>query len=76
MSSRESIAALSAELGVDLSDALSPMDDAAVERLRERVREAKVRELSQLDASIGTGLEIVPRMLRGPVKKILFGGER
>ena len=37
------------------------------------LRVAKRRQCQQLEAAVDEALEIVPRLLRRPVRKILFG---
>ncbi len=44
--------------------------DAA--RLAEMVDDAKVRQQQALDDAIDGGLGHIPRLLRGPVRKVLF----
>lgn len=65
--------ALEAELGGPAPDGLATLTDAQLQDFTERLRDAKRRQSGELQAAVEQALEIVPRMVRGPVRKILFG---
>ena len=67
--------ALGRELGRDLSEPLAPLPPEALRELVSQIRQIKAREERELDEGIQEGLTMVPRLLRGPIKKILFGGK-
>jgi hypothetical protein len=64
---------LEAELGEGLPDGLERLTDEQLTDVAQRLREAKERQSQALDAAIEEALDIVPRLLRGSVRKILFG---
>lgn len=72
MSAKE-LRALEAELGARPPDGLQSLAAADLRSLTALLRTAKERQSHALDAAVGEALEIVPRMVRGPVRKILFG---
>lgn len=51
---------------------LSALDDAALERLRDLVAGAIVREEAAVDDALQATLRFLPRPLRGRAKKMLF----
>ncbi len=54
------------------ADFPSGLDAAAGERLLSLVNEAKERQSEAVDAAIDGGMGHIPRLLRGPVKAVLF----
>jgi histidinol-phosphate/aromatic aminotransferase/cobyric acid decarboxylase-like protein len=64
---------LEEELEMRLPDGLRALTDEELTDLAERVLEAKQRQSLALEVGIDEALEIVPRLVRGPVRKILFG---
>jgi hypothetical protein len=48
------------------------LDDASLTRLSEAVRAARQRQAAELAAAGDKALALVPRLLRGPVRK-MFG---
>ena len=64
---------LDAELGERVPDGLETLTDDELTDLADRLHDAKLRQSRELDAAIEQALEIVPRLMRGPVRKILFG---
>lgn len=64
---------LEEELDMQLPDGLCALTDEELTDLADRVLEAKQRQSRALEVGIGDALEIVPRLVRGPVRKILFG---
>jgi len=64
---------LTAELGVRPPDGLHTLTDESLTHLADRLRDAKQRQSRELEVGIDEALQIVPRLVRGPVRKILFG---
>jgi len=64
---------LEEELDMQLPDGLCALKDEELSDLADRVLEAKERQSLALEVGIDDALEIVPRLVRGPVRKILFG---
>lgn len=50
---------------------VATLDDAVVADLAAAIEEARREQARQLAASGEKSLEIIPRLLRGPVKKVL-----
>jgi hypothetical protein len=65
--------ALESELGARPPDGLQALAADDLRSLTALLRTAKERQSQALDAAVEEALEIVPRMVRGPVRKILFG---
>ncbi len=61
------------ELGGQVPDGLDALSEADAGRLARAVREARARQARQLDVAVDESLRVVPFLLRGAVKKILFG---
>lgn len=64
---------LEVELGDRVPDGLDTLTDQELTDVADRLHAAKLRQSQALDAAIGQALEIVPRLLRRPMRKILFG---
>ena len=64
---------LEEELDMQLPDGLRALTDEELTDLADRVLEVKQRQSLALEVGIDDALEIVPRLVRGPVRKILFG---
>lgn len=66
--------ALRAELGEEERglNFLSALPAAAQARLAQDLHAARVRQRDALNAAINNGMRMVPALLRGPLKKILF----
>jgi hypothetical protein len=64
---------LEQELGAQLPDGISQLSGAELEALAELLREAKAHQKQELDEGVEGSLDIIPRLMRGPVRKILFG---
>jgi hypothetical protein len=71
--SAKAIRALEAELGGPVPDGLASLKDAELRAFTDLLQAAKQRQSAALDTAAEQALEIVPRMLRGSVRKILFG---
>lgn len=48
------------------------LTDAQADQLADLVEAAKVRQREQLKAAVDGGLNNIPRLLRGPIKKLVF----
>ena len=64
---------LEEELDMRLPEGLGALTDGELTDLADRVLEAKQRQSLALEVGIDDALEIVPRLVRGPVRRILFG---
>ena len=64
---------LEAELEGKVPDGLQLLTDEQLSDVADRLHDAKARQSQALDAAIEQALDIVPRLLRGSVRKILFG---
>ncbi len=64
---------LEEELGGRAPDGLDALTDAQLRAFTDLRHEKKGRQSEELQAAVEQSLEIVPRMVRGPVRKILFG---
>ncbi|MDQ6751802.1 MAG: hypothetical protein M3Z33_13760 [Actinomycetota bacterium] len=69
----DAVRRLEAELGGRVPEGLETLTDGELADVGDRLRDTKRRQSQALDAAIEEALEIVPRLLRGPVRKILFG---
>jgi len=63
---------LEQELDGRVPEALATLKDEELTDLADRLHNAKARQSQALDRGIDQALEIVPRLLRGSVRKILF----
>lgn len=59
-------------LGAEPPAALAALDDARQQQLAEALVAAQERQAAAIDAAAERGLGFVPRLLRGPVKRMLF----
>lgn len=59
--------------GGPLGPGLSALEDAELELLATTIAESTRRQDAAFAAAIDGGLQIVPRVLRGTVRKALFG---
>jgi hypothetical protein len=71
--SAKGMRALEAELGGHPPEGLEQLTDAQLGAFTDMLREAKRRQSGALETAVEEALEIVPRMVRGSVRKILFG---
>lgn len=67
----EAFEALRAQLGGKLPDGLRKLDAQQLRHLDEAVREARHRQAKALAAAGDHALGHVPRILRGPVRRIV-----
>ncbi len=71
--STKALSALEAELGGRAPARLDALDEAQLRSLTTLLHDAKSRQSEALDAAVEQSLEFVPKMMRGSVRKILFG---
>ena len=71
--STKAVRALEAELGDRVPDGLQRLTDAQLRAFTDLLHDAKRRQSGALQDAVEEALEIVPRMVRGPVRKALFG---
>jgi hypothetical protein len=71
--SAQAIRALEAELRDRVPDGLHALTAAQLRAFTAVLQDAKRRQSGALQSAVDEALEIVPRMARGPVRKILFG---
>ena len=71
--STKALGALEAELGGRAPDGLDALDAQGLRALTVLLHDAKARQSEALDAAVDQSLEFVPRVMRGSVRKILFG---
>lgn len=64
---------LEAELGGQPPDGLRALDEAERGAFAGVLRAAKKRQSLELEAAVEESLGVVPRLLRGTIRKILFG---
>lgn len=65
--------ALESELGGPPSDSLAALADEDLEAFVDLLRRTKARQSRELEDAVEQALGVVPRLLRGPVRKVLFG---
>ena len=65
--------ALEAELGGRAPDALAALPEPERRAFADTLRDAKARQSRELETAIDQSLGVVPRLLRGTIRKILFG---
>jgi hypothetical protein len=65
--------ALARELGSPLSPGLAALDDEDMAALVALIEDSRAHQKRALAQAIDNGLTIVPRFLRGTVRKALFG---
>ena len=70
MTAREQIEAYT---GGPLGPGLASLEDADLAALATTIREAATAQDAALAEAVEQGLQIVPRVLRGTVRKALFG---
>jgi len=64
---------LEKEYGDTLPPGLAALTDVQHARLADAIDAARTRQAAALAKATDNGLDFVPRLLRGPVKKVLFG---
>lgn len=66
-------ARLEKEYGASLPPGLAGLTPEQQEKLVAAIEDARVRQARALAKATDHGLDFIPRLLRGPVKKVLFG---
>ena len=61
------------ELGAPLPEGLEALSAAELQTLAGLLADAKARQAQELEQGLEESLNFVPRLMRGPVRKILFG---
>jgi hypothetical protein len=69
----DAVQILEDELGARIPAGLAVLADDELIALADLLRDAKGRQAQLLDEGVADALNIVPRLMRGPVRKILFG---
>jgi len=64
---------LKRELRADPPPAIAALDESDVVRLTAALRAAREHQTAALVAATDHGLSFIPKLLRTPVKKVLFG---
>jgi hypothetical protein len=64
---------LEGELGGRVPDGLTQLTDEQLLALADLLQDAKALGQEELQDGLEESLNIVPRLMRGPVRKILFG---
>jgi hypothetical protein len=64
---------LGSELGGIVPGGLEGLTEEDLSGFSAMLRAAKRRQSEQLDTAVDEALEIVPRLLRGTIRKVLFG---
>jgi hypothetical protein len=70
---RDGLVALATQLRAQPPQAVGTLPDAQLTHLAEAIRAARHRQARELEAASASALEGVPRILRGPVKKMVGG---
>ncbi|MCA1682949.1 MAG: hypothetical protein LC685_03000 [Actinobacteria bacterium] len=71
--SRQTNQILKPELGGTVPDGLDVLAEDELHGFAGLLRVAKKRQSQELEAAVEEALDIVPRLLRGTIRKILFG---
>lgn len=64
---------LESELGGRVPEGLDGLGDEQLIALARLLKDAKRRQSDALQIAVEEALNVVPRLLRGPVRKVLFG---
>jgi hypothetical protein len=64
---------LKSELGGSVPHGMDSLSDADMSGFAAILHDAKGRQSSELEEAVDQALEIVPRLLRGTIRRILFG---
>jgi hypothetical protein len=62
--------ALEAELRGEVPDGLRSLDDAALGDLANAIKQARRRQAQALAAAANRALDQIPRLLRGPIRRM------
>lgn len=61
------------ELGGPIPEGLEVLSADQLQTLADLLAAAKARQAQELQQGVQESLDIVPRLMRGPVRRILFG---
>lgn len=64
---------LEGELGGEVPEGFTTLTDDQLLALADLLQDAKARGQEELEEGVADSLNFVPRLMRGPVRKILFG---
>lgn len=64
---------LERELRAEPPPSIAALDDSDLARLTAALRAAREHQTAALEAATDHGLSFIPKLLRGTVKKVLFG---
>lgn len=64
---------LEVQLGARIPEGIEVLADDELLLLADLLQEAKASQAQELGEGVEGSLEIVPRLMRGPVRKMLFG---
>lgn len=67
------IETLEGELGGPLPEGLEELSGKELQKLADLLAAAKARQAQELEEGVQESLDFVPRLMRGSVRKILFG---
>ena len=70
-SQAQGLAALEAELGAKPHPGLARLDGAQLDDLAEAIAGARRRQAAEIEAAGDRALSHIPRLLRGPIRKVL-----
>jgi hypothetical protein len=65
------LASLEAELGSAAPSGLARLDADELKDLASAVRDARRRQAAEIDAAADRALGFVPRLLRGPIRRVV-----
>lgn len=71
--SDDPVKTLEAELDGEPIAGIEALDEAAVTHLTSAIRAARERRSQALDEGAEGALRYIPRLMRGPAKRLLFG---
>lgn len=71
--SADAVDILEEELGAHLPEGLEVLADDELLLLADLLAAAKAEQAQELEEGVEGSLDIVPRLMRGPVRKMLFG---
>ncbi len=64
---------LEAELGGQAPDGLAALSEQERRAFASVLHDAKARQSQELESAIEQSLDVVPRLLRGTIRRMLFG---
>jgi len=71
--SDDAIDILEEELGARVPEGIEVLSDDELAVLADLLHTAKANQARELEDGVKGSLDIVPRLMRGPVRKMLFG---